>query len=64
VQALPMRLRNDVVGALNLFRAEPGPFDPVGTPIAQAWPTSPPSASSSSAPPCAAASSTSNCRPL
>ncbi|WP_433572091.1 ANTAR domain-containing protein [Streptomyces sp. CA-251247] len=36
VQALPMRLRDEVVGALNLFRTEPGPFDPVGTPIAQA----------------------------
>ncbi|MFF1699698.1 ANTAR domain-containing protein [Streptomyces sp. NPDC058257] len=36
VQALPMRLRDEVVGALNLFRAAPGPFDPVGTPIAQA----------------------------
>ncbi|MFI1401120.1 GAF and ANTAR domain-containing protein [Streptomyces sp. NPDC020681] len=36
VQALPMRLRDDVVGALNLFRTQPGPFDPVGTPIAQA----------------------------
>jgi transcriptional regulator with GAF, ATPase, and Fis domain len=36
VQALPMRLRDEVVGALNLFRATPGPFDPVGTSIAQA----------------------------
>ncbi|MEI5097722.1 GAF and ANTAR domain-containing protein [Streptomyces sp. PmtG] len=36
VQALPMRLRDEVVGALNLFRATAGPFDPVGTPIAQA----------------------------
>src|SRR6202161_3264471 len=27
VQALPMRLRDQVIGALNLFRAEPGPFD-------------------------------------
>ncbi|QEU90777.1 GAF and ANTAR domain-containing protein [Streptomyces kanamyceticus] len=36
VQALPMRLRDEVVGALNLFRSAPGPFDPVGTPIAQA----------------------------
>lgn len=36
VQALPMRLRDEVVGALNLFRTNPGPFDPVGTPIAQA----------------------------
>lgn len=36
VQTLPMRLRDEVVGALNLFRATPGPFDPLGTPIAQA----------------------------
>ncbi|MEU5689340.1 GAF and ANTAR domain-containing protein [Streptomyces venezuelae] len=36
VQALPMRLRDEVVGALNLFRSAPGPFDPVGTSIAQA----------------------------
>ncbi|MDX6313161.1 MAG: hypothetical protein QOF84_5238 [Streptomyces sp.] len=36
VQALPMRLRDEVVGALNLFRARPGPFDPIGTPVAQA----------------------------
>ena len=27
VEALPMRLRDQVIGALNLFRAEPGPFD-------------------------------------
>jgi transcriptional regulator with GAF, ATPase, and Fis domain len=26
VQALPMRLREQVIGALNLFRADPGPF--------------------------------------
>lgn len=36
VQALPMRLRNEAVGALNLFRVTAGPFDPVGGPIAQA----------------------------
>ncbi|MFJ8535550.1 ANTAR domain-containing protein [Streptomyces sp. NPDC093591] len=36
VQALPMRLRDEVVGALNLFRITPGPFDPAATPVAQA----------------------------
>ncbi|MHA5050718.1 GAF and ANTAR domain-containing protein [Streptomyces sp. SD15] len=36
VQALPMRLRDEVVGALNLFHATPGPFDPDVTPLAQA----------------------------
>src|ERR1039457_125685 len=28
VQALPMRLREHIIGALNLFRAHPGPYDP------------------------------------
>ncbi len=36
VQALPMRLRDQVVGALNLFRADPGPFDPADVRIGQA----------------------------
>jgi transcriptional regulator with GAF, ATPase, and Fis domain len=36
VQALPMRLRDQVIGALNLFRAAPGPFDPIGIGIGQA----------------------------
>ncbi|WP_369173442.1 GAF and ANTAR domain-containing protein [Streptomyces sp. R28] len=36
VQALPMRLRDEVVGALNLFRITPGPFDPAAAPVAQA----------------------------
>ncbi|MFD9791066.1 ANTAR domain-containing protein [Streptomyces sp. NPDC059070] len=36
VQALPMRLRDEVVGALNLFRADPGSFDPSAIPVAQA----------------------------
>jgi GAF domain-containing protein len=36
VEALPMRLRDQVIGALNLFRAEPGPIDPADLRIAQA----------------------------
>jgi transcriptional regulator with GAF, ATPase, and Fis domain len=36
VQALPMRLREQVIGALNLFRATPGAFDPVEIRIGQA----------------------------
>ena len=36
VQALPMRLRSQVIGALNLFRADPGPFDPEAQRIGQA----------------------------
>jgi transcriptional regulator with GAF, ATPase, and Fis domain len=36
VQALPMRLREQVIGALNLFRAAPGPFDPADVRIGQA----------------------------
>src|SRR5580658_613308 len=36
VQALPMRLREQVIGALNLFRAVPGPFDPAGLSVVQA----------------------------
>ena len=36
VEALPMRLRDQVIGALNLFRATPGPFEPADLRIAQA----------------------------
>jgi transcriptional regulator with GAF, ATPase, and Fis domain len=36
VQALPMRLRDQVIGALNLFRGEPGPFDLAELRIGQA----------------------------
>jgi transcriptional regulator with GAF, ATPase, and Fis domain len=36
VQALPMRLREQVIGALNLFRTSPGAFDPAGIRIGQA----------------------------
>jgi GAF domain-containing protein len=36
VQALPMRLRDQVIGALNLFRATPGAFDPDAVHVGQA----------------------------
>lgn len=36
VQALPMRLRDQIIGALNLFRASPGPFDNEDARVGQA----------------------------
>jgi transcriptional regulator with GAF, ATPase, and Fis domain len=36
VEALPMRLRDQVIGALNLFRTEPEPLDPADLRIGQA----------------------------
>ncbi len=36
VQALPMRLRDQVIGALNLFRATTGPFDAEAVHVGQA----------------------------
>jgi GAF domain-containing protein len=36
VQALPMRLRDQVIGALNLFRVTPGGFDPEDVRVGQA----------------------------
>jgi transcriptional regulator with GAF, ATPase, and Fis domain len=36
VEALPMRLRDEVIGALNLFRAGPGPLSPADLRIGQA----------------------------
>ena len=36
VDALPMRLRDQVIGALNLFRAAAGPFDPAELRVGQA----------------------------
>src|ERR1700729_1657470 len=36
VQALPMRLRDQVIGALNLFRATPGTFDADSVHVGQA----------------------------
>ena len=36
MQALPLRLREQTIGALNLFRAAPGRFDPADIRIGQA----------------------------
>jgi transcriptional regulator with GAF, ATPase, and Fis domain len=36
VQALPMRLREQVIGALNLFRVAPGAFEPADIRVGQA----------------------------
>jgi hypothetical protein len=36
VEALPMRLRDQVIGALNLFRTEPSPLNPADLRIGQA----------------------------
>ena len=36
VEALPMRLRDQVIGALNLFRAAPGRFEPADLRLGQA----------------------------
>jgi hypothetical protein len=63
VQALPMRLREHVVGALNLFRAGHEPSCPQTYASARPWPTSPPSACYTSAACATATLSTSSCRP-
>jgi GAF domain-containing protein len=36
VHALPIRLREQVIGALNLFRVQAGAFDPVDVRVGQA----------------------------
>ena len=36
VEALPLRLREQVIGALNLFRTDPGPFEPAELRLGQA----------------------------
>jgi GAF domain-containing protein len=65
VQALPMGLRDQVIGTLNLFRAGPArdPSTPPMSASARRWPTWPPSACCTSAACATATPSTSSCRP-
>ena len=64
VQALPMRLREQVVGALNLLpRRLREPSRPRTYASARPWPTWPPSACCTSAACVTATPSTSSCRP-
>lgn len=39
VHAFPLRLRSEVIGALNLFGADVGTFDDADVQIVQRWPT-------------------------
>ncbi|HWM01122.1 MAG TPA: GAF domain-containing protein [Actinophytocola sp.] len=63
VHALPLRLRREAIGAMNLFHRAPGPLPQADLALAKPWPTWPPSASCRNAPSAAARSSTNNSRP-
>lgn len=63
VHAFPLRLRRQVIGALNLFGSEPTHMEAADVRVVQAWPTSPPSACSSNAPSSTPSWSRNSCRP-
>jgi len=62
VHALPLRLRGEALGTLNLFDCKPGPLPAADLALGQLWPTWPRSGSCPNGPSAAARSSTSNCR--
>src|SRR6266480_2816993 len=62
VHALPMRLRTDVIGALNLFDTRTGALDADTIRLVRCWPTWPLSGCCRPAPSATATSSPNNCR--
>jgi GAF domain-containing protein len=63
VHAVPMRLRTQIIGALNFFTIEPGPSTTPPCASAKPSPTSPPSGCCSNAPSTTATPSPDNCSP-
>ena len=63
VHALPMRLREETIGALNLFHRSSTDMSVDELPSARPWPTSPPSPSSRTATPASGNASPSSSRP-
>ena len=63
VHAIPLRLRGQAIGALNLFHREPGGMSTPISPSVRRWPMWPPSASCRNARSAAVRCSTNNCRP-
>ncbi|MGC4893647.1 GAF domain-containing protein [Micromonospora sp. DT31] len=64
VHALPMRLRSEVIGALNLFDVRPGALDEDKLASVRRSPTWPPSDCCNTAPSTDATCSPNSCKPL
>ncbi|MGB7797235.1 MAG: GAF domain-containing protein [Pseudonocardiaceae bacterium] len=63
VYALPLRLRGEAIGAMNLFHGQPGPYPRLTWRWVKRWPTSPRSGSCPNAPSGAVNWSPNSCRP-